>query len=105
MGCHACVWFLGPKAAEVRQCLNIAIRSGVFWGTEMVHEHEGLKVALCLEFLCLQHAAKSMTKIGEGASCITHHVISWAWERRKVIQVFLAHCSVKSRVAQAHLLK
>ena len=47
-------------------------------GTEMVHEHEGLKVALCLEFLCLQHAAKSMTKIGEGASCITHHVISWA---------------------------
>ena len=65
-------------------------------GTEMVHEHEGLKVALCLEFLCLQHAAKSMTKIGEGASCITHHVISWAWERRKVIQVFLA---------QAHGLK
>ena len=56
-------------------------------GTEMVHEHEGLKVALCLEFLCRQHAAKSMTKIGEGASCITHHVISWAWERRKVIQV------------------
>ena len=74
-------------------------------GTEMVHEHEGLKVALCLEFLCLQHAAKSMTKIGEGASCITHHVISWAWERRKVIQVCLAHCTVKSRVAQAHLLK
>ena len=78
------------------------------WGTQVAPVDglpEGLKVALCLEFLCLQHAAKSMTKIGEGASCITHHVISWAWERRKVIQVFLAHCSVKSRVAQAHLLK
>ena len=36
-------------------------------GTEMVHAHAGLKVALCPEFLCLQHAAKSMTKIGEGA--------------------------------------